>query len=85
MADFGITYRNKGGKEARQYRSGGLWLLRPTRNDEFELIACLSWVTNEGRPLYDLWERNLGHFRETILQDQPIKPIKPITITVDLQ
>jgi hypothetical protein len=41
---------------APRYTSGGLWLLRPVANDEFKLLACLSWVPSDWRPLYDHWE-----------------------------
>jgi hypothetical protein len=41
---------------APRYTSGGLWLLRPVTNNEFKLLACLSWVPSDWRPLYDHWE-----------------------------
>jgi hypothetical protein len=41
---------------ASLHTSGGLWLLRPVSSDDFKLLACLSWVPSDWRPLYDHWE-----------------------------
>lgn len=39
-----------------RYKTGGLWLLRPTDNKEFKLVACLSWAQHEtDHPSYDNW------------------------------
>lgn len=47
----------EGGIRARQYWSGGPWLLRPA-GDEFKLMACLSWLPSERLPLYTSWRLN---------------------------
>lgn len=57
---------------SRQYSSGGLWLLRPAGADEFKLIACLSWVSNIWRSLYENWKWDPGHFQETSPQGRPV-------------
>lgn len=55
---------------AKYHRGGGLWLLRPAGDDEFKLIACLSYESNETFLLYRNWKWNPGHFREASSQVQ---------------
>jgi hypothetical protein len=38
------------------YGSDGLWLLRPVGNDEYILLACLSWIPVDDHQFYNQWE-----------------------------
>jgi len=37
------------------HRTGGLWVLRPVGDDQFKLIACLSFLPVDLLQLYDNW------------------------------
>ncbi|TVY18242.1 Heterokaryon incompatibility protein 6, OR allele [Lachnellula arida] len=50
--------------------NGGLWLLRPAGDNEFKLIACLSYGLNEAFRIYHNWKWNPGYFGEASSQAQ---------------
>jgi hypothetical protein len=57
---FGV-HLDDNDKTSHRNTSGGLWLLRPVPNDEFKVLACLSWVPSERRPLYNHWKWQPEH------------------------
>lgn len=51
----GLSYLEYQRQSTKQYRNGGLWILRHTSDDEFQLIACLSPILNDFVLLYQEW------------------------------
>lgn len=70
-------FRHSGPKE---YDGGGLWLLRPAENNEFMLIACLSWYPDEFRILYGHWKWNPVHAQKFSSLQPPIHEFRRFSI-----
>jgi hypothetical protein len=51
-----------------RYDSGVPWLLRPTEQDQFKLVACLSAYPDDSHLQYKSWEWSPGHFEEVSQQ-----------------
>ncbi|KAF4634357.1 hypothetical protein G7Y89_g3757 [Cudoniella acicularis] len=59
--------------------SGGPWLLRPAGNNEYKVIACLSWRPNDLLPLYSPWDWAPGLSQETS-QRQHVAPYRRLSV-----
>lgn len=74
LADYRYT------KKPFEYCNGGSWLLRPTEQTRFKLIACLSNITNRCHPLYHNWEWDPGHFQGKSIQQQSMNQDRPLAV-----
>lgn len=59
-------YRRDGYKP--EFKTDGLWLLRCTEEEEYKLIAFLSWTPESNLWLYHKWSCVLNHSHSTVLQ-----------------
>jgi hypothetical protein len=73
------------GAAAYSYYRGGLWLLRPARDDEFKLIACLPFLSCISPPLYSHWEWNPGYFREAPSQAQLVDHCRRLATNPEIE
>lgn len=63
-----------------EYCNGGLWLLRPTEQNRFKLIACLPNFAHRWLPLYRNWEWDPGHFQRTSIEQQSTNQCRPLAV-----